>query len=646
MINKMKKLTLVAAWGDIDSIAKELLWLSAVEIKDADNDTGLAHCDSSAQMVEYEHRRDVLSDAIDALAVYGSGKKKKTAAQGFTRQSFEKLEVSLEDTEKLASTVVQIVENNSSVKADINRCDAEMASIAPWAKFDLPLSMDSTKSTALIKGTLPVNSSLPDISEEINEQVDAVIGEAGRNNSFICVWAVCLADDRDKVIGLLLKYGFSKVSFEKYESVAALELERLKAEKEKLEQKLHENTKTLRSLAERRGELETGYDYLSYKLEQLGVKSNILCTECTGILQGWLPVYAIPRLEKKLSQYECFYDLADPEEGEDVPVMLSNTPFASPFESIIAMYAYPKYGSFDPSLIMGIFYALIFGLIMQDVGYGLLLVIGCPLMMKIMKPKESTKKMLKAFMICGFFTIFFGLMFGGYFSDLPLQIAQNWFGVKAESLPELALLFNPIENNMGFLILSLGIGVLHLVTGLLIKMYMLIKEGDVFAAIFDVGSWLVLFAGIGLLLVMPSVGMWVAIAGAAMLVLTQGRGSKSIVGKFFKGLYSLYDLINYLSDLLSYSRIFALGLSGAIIGQVMNILGTLAGNSFVGIIAFILIFAVGQALNLALSLISAFVHTARLQYIEFFGKFYVDGGNPFKPSSVNTKYSEITEEAK
>ena len=641
----MKKLTLVAARGDIDSIANELLWLSAVEIKDAQGESGLLSYDSSAKTVEYERRRDVVADAIDALAPFGSGKKKKSPP-GFSRQSFEKLEEKLCESENLAQEAARLIGENSDSRSEINRIDAETANLAPWAKFDLPLALDSTRSTCIIKGTLPISASLADISAQINEQTDAVLGEAGRDNSFVCVWAVCMAQDREKMTAVLLNHGFSKVSFEKYSGVCADELERLKTEKADLLKKIEQNTNELKNLAERRGELEASYDYLTYKLDQLKVKSSILCTECTGILQGWLPVYAIPRLEKKLSDYECYYDLADPEEGEDVPVMLSNTPFASPFESIIAMYAYPKYGSFDPTLIMGIFYAVIFGLIMQDVGYGLLLVIGCPLMMKIMKPKESTKKMLKAFMICGFFTIFFGLMFGGYFSDLPLQLAQNWFGVKAESLPELALLFNPIENNMGFLILALGVGVLHLVTGLLIKAYMLIKEGDVFAAIFDVGSWLVLFAGIGLLLAVPSVGMWVAIAGAAMLVLTQGRGSKSIIGKFFKGLYSLYDLINYLSDLLSYSRIFALGLSGAIIGQVMNILGTLAGNGVVGIIAFILIFAIGHALNLALSLISAFVHTARLQYIEFFGKFYVDGGNPFKPSSVNTKYSEITEEAK
>ena len=642
----MKKLTLVAARGDIDSISNELLWLSAVEVKDADTNSGLAPCDTSAQTVEYEHKRDKLENAINALAVYGSGKKKKSAPPSFSRQSFEKLEDGLAESEQLAEKVTALLAENSSIKTDINRIDAEIANLSPWAKYDLPLSLDSTKTTSIIKGTLPIGVSLSDISEKLNETSDVVLGSVDSDAGFMCVFAVCMESDREEVLSGLLKYGFSKVSFEKYDGVCTLELERLKNEKEQLFEKSKENAKTLKSLAQRRKELELSFDYVSYKLEKLNVKGNILCTECTGILVGWLPTYAVPRLEKKLSQYECYFELEDPKEDEDVPVMLSNNPFASPFESIIAMYAYPKYGSFDPSLIMGIFYAIIFGLILQDVGYGLLLAVGCPLMIKIMNPAQGTRKMLKAFTICGFSTIFFGLMFGGYFSNLPLQIAQSWFGVKAENLPELALLFNPIENNMGFLIMSLAIGALHLVTGLLIRAYMLIREGQVFSAIFDVGSWLVLFCGIGLFLVIPDIGMWVAIAGAAMLVLTQGRDSKSIIGKFFKGLYSLYDLISYLSDLLSYSRIFALGLSGAIIGQVMNILGTLGGGNVVGIIAFILIFSVGQALNVALSLISAFVHTARLQYIEFFGKFYVDGGNPFNPSSVKTKYSEITEEEK
>ncbi len=648
MINKMKKLTLVAAKSDIDSIANELLWLSSVEISSMDEKAAehLQAYDPSLDIISAEQKKAALAEAIDALAVYGVGKKKKKESKSFSRQSFEKLSEKLDDAQSVCEKVKMHLSTIASLRSDINRQESEIANLSPWKKLDIPLSLEETRSTAVIKGTLPQGTKFEELSETLEKSFAAVVGKTGDSPSFTCIYVICMQDRKDEVISELLKYGFTKASFAGYDGLCSDEIARLTTEKEALEKEIEQNKDALRQYAASRGELENAYDYLNYRIDRLKIKSNVMCTEFTGILQGWLPVYAIPRLEKKLSAYECFFEVEDPKEDEQVPVMLSNTPFASPFESIIAMYAYPKYGSFDPTFIMSIFYAIIFGLIMQDVGYGLLLVIGCPLLIKLMNAKGGTKKMLKAFTICGFFTMLTGLMFGGYFSDLPLQIAQNWFGVEADSLPELALLFNPVENNMGFLILSLGIGALHLVTGMLISAYMMVRDGNVFGAIFDVGSWLVLFAGLGLLLAVPSVGMWVAIAGAAMLILTQGRASKSIVGKFFKGLYSLYDIINYMSDLLSYSRIFALGLSGAIIGQVMNILGTLAGNSVVGIIAFIAIFAVGHALNLALSLISAFVHTARLQYIEFFGKFYVDGGNPFKPASVNTKYSEITEEAK
>ena len=336
--------------------------------------------------------------------------------------------------------------------------------------------------------------------------------------------------------------------------------------------------------------------------------------------------------------------MCDPAEGEDVPVLLQNNRFASPFESIIGSYGYPRYGSFDPTFIVAIFYSLIFGMIMQDVGYGLLLTLGCPLLIRKMNPKKSTKQLLQAFTICGVSTIVFGVLFGGYFGDLPHQLAVNFFGADADALNHLALLFNPVENNTGFLILTLAVGGIHMVVGMLIRAYMLAKRGDLFAAIFDVGSWIVLFAGLLLLLFSPSVGKIVALCGAAMLVLTQGRHSKNIFGKIFGGIYSLYNIIGYMSDLLSYSRIFALGLSGAIIGQVMNILGTLSGGGFFGFIILIVIFLVGHGLNLALSMISCYVHTARLQYIEFFGKFYEEGGRPFAPATVNTKYTNKVRE--
>lgn len=651
MISTMKKLTLAAVKSDVDKIAEELVWMSSVEVipgTDArGEDQSLVLSDVSDEISACERQMLLLSDAIETLSRYGGAKKHGAA---MTRKDLRALEDDLPSALDTAEEVRKTTRRLSELSAECSRIDTEAAGLAPWEKFDLPLSLEGTEKTVLVKGTLPADVSLPALAEEVSDACGgaAVVGEVFRDKSYLYIYAVCHASLRDALLTALSHGGFSRLSFPdcgKDETCGAM-LSRLKKEKEARGAEMTALDARLRDAAANRGALERAYDCLSASLEKLRVKNELFCTESTCILRGWIPAEAERRLADKLAPYACCYELCDPEEGEDVPVKLSNTRFASPFESIIAMYSYPKYKTFDPTVIMGFFYALIFGMIMQDVGYGLLLAVGCPVLCRIMRPKESTRKMLGAFTICGISTMLFGVLFGGYFSDFPHQIAVNLFGMPADTLSDVALWFNPIENNMLFLVLTLGVGAAHMVIGMLIKMYMLFRDGEVFAAIFDVGSWLVLFAGIGLLFVLPQVGTWTALAGAAMLILTQGRSSKSIVGKFFKGIYSLYNIISYLSDLLSYSRIFALGLSGAIIGQVMNILGTLWGGGFVGILVLTLIFIVGHVLNLALSLISAFVHTARLQYIEFFGKFYVDGGRPFRPAAVSTKFTEMKQEAK
>ena len=313
---------------------------------------------------------------------------------------------------------------------------------------------------------------------------------------------------------------------------------------------------------------------------------------------------------------------------------------------MLGLYSYPDYHGVDPTFVMSIFYFIIFGLIMQDVLYGLILLFGAKALASFLRAKDGSamKKMLDMFSICGISTIICGVLFGGYFGNLPSAFAQNILGI--ENFPNIAVAFDPVTNPIPYLFLSLGMGAAHLVAGLLMKAYMLIKSGQVLDAVFDVGLWLVLFAGIGLLAVVPEYGKWVALIGAVGLVLTQGRAAKNPIMKLLKGVMSLYDIVGYVSDLLSYSRIMALGLSGAIIAQVVNLIGTLGGPTVVGFIALILAIALGHTLNLALSLLGAFVHTARLQYIEFFGKFYIDGGEPFKPASVRTKYTQIIKEEK
>ena len=237
-------------------------------------------------------------------------------------------------------------------------------------------------------------------------------------------------------------------------------------------------------------------------------------------------------------------------------------------------------------------------------------------------------------MICGISCVVAGVVFGSYYGDLVDKVAGSLFN-SSFTMPRL---LDVVKDPISFLIISLVVGLLHICTGMGIKFYMLCREGRVFSAIFDVGSWFVVFAGIGLFLVVPDVGKWVAIAGVAMLVLTQGRAEKNPLKMLLKGVLSLYDIVGYLSDFLSYSRIMALGLASAVIASVFNQVGVMGG--FAGIIVAIII---GHTLNLLINLLGSYVHTSRLQYIEFFGKFFEDGGRPFVPVAPETKYTEITD---
>ena len=259
-----------------------------------------------------------------------------------------------------------------------------------------------------------------------------------------------------------------------------------------------------------------------------------------------------------------------------------------------------------------------------------------------MKPDEGfLKNALQIGVSCGISTIFWGAMFGGYFGNLVTQVAESWFGMTV-TVPSV---FDPLNDPMSVMILSFILGGIHLFVGMGIKIYMLAREGHLMDGLMDVGLWYLVLIGLPLMLLPAffNVGMVLAIVGAVGLVLTQGRHEKNILMKPIKGVMSLYDITSYLSDVLSYSRILALGLAGGVIANVFNLLGTMPGFNLIGIIVFVLIFVIGTAFNVAISGLGAYVHTARLQYVEFFGKFYEAGGRPFKPFQPNTKYTLISD---
>ena len=318
---------------------------------------------------------------------------------------------------------------------------------------------------------------------------------------------------------------------------------------------------------------------------------------------------------------------------EVYPVAFKNPAVVRPFEIITKLYSMPKHTSIDSNIYMAPFFFTFFGIMLGDAAYGLIMaVLGTYFTIKL-KLKGDGARMGWLLTLLGIATLIWGAVFGSWFGDggARIGIAPIWF--------------DPMTNPMLMLGLCFGLGLIQIFTGMGIKAWINIKRGLYLDAIFDQGLWYMLLIGL-MLMVTPvsAVGGYMAIIGAVGLVLTQGRSQKTILSKFASGLLSLYNISAYLSDVLSYSRLFALGLATAVIGIVFNQLGAMLGASWITFIFALLILFIGHLFNIAVSVLGAFVHSSRLQYIEFFGKFFEGGGKAFRPLDIKTKFTEVLEE--
>ena len=343
--------------------------------------------------------------------------------------------------------------------------------------------------------------------------------------------------------------------------------------------------------------------------------------------------------------------------------MLKNNKFSEPVESVLATYSYPDRREADPTAIMAIFYYIFFGMMFSDAGYGLVMALACGIMLLRFKNMEpGLKKSVKMFFWCGVSTTIWGLLFGSFFGDAVSVISNTFFGVAPPDIPGLVtpIWFNPVNDPMRMLMFSFLLGIIHLFTGLAICAYNNIRHKDYMAVLYDVISWYLLVGGAILALlsldmmgniagftlppVFLTVGGIMAGVGAVIILFFSGRESRNPVKRLLKGMYGLYGATGYLSDILSYSRLLALGLATGVIAQVFNQIGSMMGNSVIGIIVFCLIFFIGHLLNIGINALGAYVHTNRLQFVEFFGKFYKGGGREFKPFKINTKHYTVKEE--
>lgn len=655
---EMRKLTVIGLNSSRNPFIHELMHLGVVEINsqegvvsDEDWMPDIFRTSNSADVSRLEADIIRVSTALEAIGKYDTAKKpllitrKEMGRSEFTAL----LNATQTETEMNVDKAVFAYKNITDGQNEINRLRSLIAGLQPWQRLDIPLEMNETEFACVVYGTTGAKTDSGQLMAAVLEGApSAIVQEVSADKQQKYFSIICLKEEKDALYEALRPFNFSAVSMADQKGTPAEATHHYEKEIEAIEAKIAENEKVLAALSTARKNIEFLYDSLVMRRDRARIVGDMLSTDAVFYFDGWMPAKAQPEIEALLKEYEFFYDIQIPEEEEEVPVLLHNSSVATPFEAVTNMYSLPSRKDIDPTTILAPFYFIFFGMMLSDAAYGIILSVLCAFVLKKYKPEGTIYKMFKMFFYCGISTFIWGALFGGWFGNFFTVAAATLFGKELVINP---IWFNPMDNPMKLLIFSLILGAIHLFVGMGIQAYMSIRDGHPVDAICDIGLWYVLLIGLVLFGVggsvapaLASAGKVMSIVGVVGILLTGGRKKKGIFGKITGGLGSLYGITNYLSDILSYSRLLALGLATGVVAQVINTLGSLAGGGVVGAILLTVALVFGTIFNLAINALGAFVHSCRLQYVEFFGKFYTGGGREFRPFERKTKYIKIVKD--
>ncbi|WP_288778035.1 V-type ATP synthase subunit I [uncultured Sneathia sp.] len=456
--------------------------------------------------------------------------------------------------------------------------------------------------------------------------------------SLVCI--VSKNNNKDLVKEILRKSNFNKLSL----SLEKKPCEYIEEFNKEIEEKTNLNNdivEKFKQYADDIEDLEVCYEYYcNEKLREIK-SEGFGKTDELVVLEGFIPTEKENEFKKQIEDVCSNYYYLTMEKvaktSNDAPIKLKNGKFSDAFEGLVKTYSMPSYNEIDPTPLVAPFYWLFFGMMVADFGYGLLVTILSGIVLKTCNLKEAMRKNVKFFFYLGFSIMLWGAIYGSYFS-LPLGIPG---------------LINPTTDYNTILKLSIVIGLIHVFVGLGAKAYMQIRDGKPLDAFYDVGLWYLTLTTVILLLLGKYMGFnpiamkvikYIMILSMIGIILTGGREVKNIGGRIGLGVYSLYGISGYMGDLISYARLMALGLSGGFIALSVNQICAMVGFKPATIIFVIIIFVFGQTFNILLSLLGAYVHSARLIYVEFFGKFYEGGGKEFKDFKIDEKYINIKED--
>ena len=639
-ILKMKKLRICGVSEEQTQLIRQLQLLGSVEIGApcalTDTQGVQVFCAGDGKSADALLRTSArLTSALETLKHYETKKgglfaarPEKTIGELFSDEAY----AAALDT---AQAVLDAQDARSRLAAEKSRLTAVRESFVPWQQLPLPLETLGTQHTRILLGTVPAQTDLEALRAKVFEAADEVQLEqisADQQSLYLLVFVhKCAAE---AVGAALREAGFALTTFDGVQGTAAENIRRTDEAIAACEQQDAEKLAELTALAAQKPALQLAFDRCTQEISKAQAADRLVHSEKTFCLGGWVPCEDVGKLEALLSGFCCAWELTDPapEEYPDVPVKLKNNKLTWPLNMVTEMYSLPAYDGVDPNPLMAPFFILFYGIMMADMGYGLLMILAGLLITKKYHPKGTAGNLFGLLTLCGVSTFIMGAITGGFFGDFLTQ------AVKLTTGGDFALpaLFTPLDDTLMILIGAMALGLIQIVTGMAISFVRKLKNGQVMDAVWEELTWWIVFAGIGLMA--AGVTNIVLYAGIAMVILgpvLTNKGFGKITGIFG----SLYNHITgYFGDILSYSRLMALMLAGSVIAQVFNTLGAIPGN----IIVFVVISMAGNALNFALNLLGCYVHDLRLQCLEYFNKFYEDGGRPFRPLMADTKYVDIT----
>lgn len=630
-IVEMKKLRLLALKRDRGRILSAFQRLRCVHVAECGDAEAKDFAPApSARREELETLIARLDWAIARVSAYDPIKKSMFALKPeLTEDDLIAAQASRADVMDIVARLEEIERTFGDLRTRETRERAQIASLAPWKALDAPLeSIGSTAQAYSALVSVPArawktfDAGLKAFGVE--PEVEEISRDGAGVNAFVAVHRL----DCDALDALVRETGAVQADFPGLRGTPEANVGQLSGRLSRIQEVRARLQGEIEGFGARTQELKLLRDALSLECQQYEASARFLETDSAFLLTGWTPAACVERVQKVVERYLHDYDLefSDPADDEQPPTELQNGKFVSPFESVVKMYSLPDPRGFDPTCVMVPFFICYFGLMVSDAAYGIIMGVATGLLTMKLRGKGSIGSIVAVLFAGSIGTVIWGALLGG------------WFGI--EDIKPL-IGFTPMGDPIKMMVLCLGLGAVQLLTGIGVAMYMNFRRGHVLDGLLDQGLWFVLFAGLGLLFVSPQIGKYVAIAGAAGIFLTAGRKRKNVFSKLVGGFSALYGISGYVSDLLSYARLFGMGLATGVIAMVFNNVANMFMNGVIGTIAGVLVLVVGHTFNLGINALGAYVHTCRLQYIEFFGKFYEDGGKPFKPLSAEGKYVDF-----